>query len=67
MPPFWTATAISTQTSVAVTHQATTASAFVGWIKHLSDFRLTCQLGLSNKTQEQNRLVFLASELVDHL
>jgi hypothetical protein len=67
MPPFWTATAISTQMSVAVTYQATTASAFVGRIKHLSDFRLTCQLGLSNKTQEQNRLAFLASELVDHL
>lgn len=67
IPPFWTATAISTQTSVQATYQATSAIAFVERVKHLSDFRLTCQLGLSDQAQEQNRIVFLATELVDNL
>ena len=67
MPPFWTATGISTQTSVAATYQATTAAAFVERIKNLNNFRLTCQLGLSDRTQKQERLVFYATELVDHL
>jgi hypothetical protein len=67
MPPFWTATAISTQVAVSATYHATTATALMERIKHISDFRLTCQLGLSDKTQEQSRLVSFASELIDHL
>ncbi|KAF3046028.1 hypothetical protein E8E12_010475 [Didymella heteroderae] len=67
MPPFWIATAISTQMAVSATYHATTATAFVERVKHLSNFRLTCQLGLSDKAQEQNRLIFLATELVHHL
>ncbi|KAJ4381226.1 hypothetical protein N0V86_003575 [Didymella sp. IMI 355093] len=67
MPPFWTATAISTQIAVSATYHATTATALVERIKHISDFRLTCRLDLSEKTQEQSRLILFASELVDHL
>lgn len=67
MPPFWTATAISTQMAVSATYHASAATDFVQRIKHLSVFRLTAQLGLSNEAQEQSRLISLASELVDHL
>lgn len=67
IPPFWIATAISTQIAVSATYNATTATGFVERIKHLSSFRLTVQLGLSNKTQDQDRLIVFATELVDHL
>lgn len=67
MPPFWTATAISTQMAVSATYHAATTTVFVQRIKHLGDFRVTIQLGLSDKTQEQHRLITFASELVDHL
>lgn len=48
-------------------YRAPSAIAFKECVKHLSNFRLTCQLGLSDQAQEQNRNVFLATELVDNL
>lgn len=67
LPPFWTATSISTQASVSSSYRISTAMVFPDRIKHIADFLVNHQLWYVGSDQGQRRLIVFATEFVQHL
>jgi hypothetical protein len=67
LPPFWIATAISSQPTVSATFRIATATEFHERIKQLGKFRLTIRLHAQDANVAQQVLFTFADELIEHL